>query len=124
MTAITQAIFDGDHPRARSQSLTDDHVTAAAAIARDYGRGAVFETLFVATLGRNHVAVVQALCDRFRFLVVPRGLYRFIGDPFLISQQFPANFADAGPLVDLEWDVVTHSRRSLEELRGILKSED
>jgi hypothetical protein len=124
MAAIAHAVLDGEHARFRSPGCSDDHLTAAAAIARNYGGGGDFEAFFVTTLDRKNVAVVQVRGDRFRFLIVPRELYQHIGDPFVIAQRFPANLADHGPIADLEWDVVVAKRRSLEDLQTILKSDD
>ena len=124
MTAIAQAVLDNDILRARSQEFSENQVAAATAIARQFGRGAEFNSLFTADLDKGHVGVVQVLGSRFRFLAVPRDLYRAIADPFVISQRFPANFSDAGPLTDLEWDVGPLPGRSVEHLRAVLKSDD
>jgi hypothetical protein len=85
---------------------------------------------FACPFGKRHVAVVRVE-DRpgsenilgFRFLMVATDLYRHLGDPFAISDRFPANWA-TGPLPDLTWPTKPLPERTLEQLNHILKNGD
>jgi hypothetical protein len=86
---------------------------------------------FACPFGRAHVAVVRVE-DRpgsgdplgFRFLVLGRELYAHLGDPFAISDRFPAEWVTSGPLADLAWPLETLPERTLEQLQDVLKSGD
>ncbi|MCS6865485.1 MAG: hypothetical protein RMJ56_03605 [Gemmataceae bacterium] len=84
---------------------------------------------FACPFGRNHVAVVRVE-DRpndllgFRFLVLTRDLYRYLGDPFAISDRYPVNWNVSGWLPDLEWPMELLPERTLEKLDAILKHGD
>jgi hypothetical protein len=84
---------------------------------------------FACPFGRSHVAVVRVE-DRpggflgFRFLVLSRDLYLYLGDPFAISDRYPANWNATGPLTDLAWPMEVLPERTLEQLDAILKHGD
>jgi hypothetical protein len=92
--------------------------------------------VFACPVGRTHVAVVQAAdLDvgveshrppplAFRFLVLTRKLYEALGDPFTIADRYPPNWSARGTLPDLEWDAGPLPRRTVEQVRGILKGGD
>lgn len=84
---------------------------------------------FACPFGKAHVAVVRVE-DRpggalgFRFLVLARELYKFLGDPFAVAERYPANWDATGPLEDLAWPREVLPERTLEQLDGILKTGD
>jgi hypothetical protein len=84
---------------------------------------------FASPFGKTHVAVVRVE-DRpgeflgFRFLVLHRELYRHLGDPFAISDLFPANWHATGTLVELEWPPERLPERTLEQLDAVLREGD
>jgi hypothetical protein len=84
---------------------------------------------FACPFGRKHVAIVRVE-DRpggalgFRFLVLARELYKHLGDPFAISDRYPADWSVTGPLADLAWPMEVLPERTLEQLDAILKSGD
>ena len=84
---------------------------------------------FACPFGRKHVAVVRVE-DRsgsalgFRFLVLSRDLYRYLGDPFAISDRYPPDWSLTGPLSDLTWPMEVLPERTLEQLDAILKAGD
>jgi hypothetical protein len=85
---------------------------------------------FACPFGKRQVAVVRVE-DRpgpgdvlgFRFLILARDLYRYLGDPFAISDRFPANWS-TGPLQELAWPVQLLPERTLEQLDEVLKDGD
>jgi hypothetical protein len=84
---------------------------------------------FACPFGAKHVAVVRVE-DRpgealgFRFLVLGRALYRYLGDPFAIADRYPPNWNATGHLADLEWPMEVLPERTLEQLDEILKHGD
>ncbi|MGL6095716.1 MAG: hypothetical protein ACRC7O_07975, partial [Fimbriiglobus sp.] len=62
----------------------------------------------------------------FRFLIVTRRLYEGLGgDPFLIADRFPPDWAAAGDLMPLEWPMEAAApRRTVGVVRDTLKSGD
>ncbi len=83
---------------------------------------------FACPFGQKHVAVVRVE-DRsgalgFRFLVLARDLYRYLGDPFAISDRYPPDWTATGPLADLAWPMEVLPERTLEQLDTILKAGD
>lgn len=84
---------------------------------------------FACPFGKKHVAVVRVE-DRpngllgFRVLVLARDLYRYLGDPFAISDRYPVDWNVTGPLVDLAWPMEVLPERTLEQLDAILKQGD
>jgi len=84
---------------------------------------------FACPFGKSRVAVV-AVGDRpdgtlgFRFLVLDRGLYRLLGDPFAISDRFPIDLAAKGPLPSLEWPAEPLPPRTVHALQSLLQSGD
>lgn len=84
---------------------------------------------FACPFGRRHVAVVRVE-DRpggalgFRFLVLARQLYVYLGDPFAIADRYPPDWSAVGPLADLAWPMEVLPERTLEQLDAILKAGD
>ena len=84
---------------------------------------------FACPFGAAHVAVVRVE-DRpgdylgFRFLVLSRDLYRHLGDPFTISDRYPANWHASGSLSELEWPQERLPERTLEQLDVVLREGD
>jgi hypothetical protein len=84
---------------------------------------------FACPFGKRHVAVVRVE-DRpagqlgFRFLVLSRDLYQHLGNPFAISDRYPANWLATGTLPDLEWPQETLPERTLEQLDAVLRDGD
>jgi hypothetical protein len=84
---------------------------------------------FACPFGKHRVAVVS-VADRpdgslgFRFLVLDRGLYRELGDPFAIADRFPEDWSAKGPLAMLEWPPEPLPPRRVEQLQQILKVGD
>jgi hypothetical protein len=84
---------------------------------------------FACPFGAKHVAVVRVE-DRpagllgFRFLVLSRDLYRYLGDPFAISDRYPPDWSAFGSLADLAWPMEVLPERTLEQLDAILKHGD
>jgi hypothetical protein len=85
---------------------------------------------FACPFGKRCVAVVRVE-DRpgpdgllgFRFLIVSRDLYRHLGDPFAISDRYPAAWT-TGTLPDLTWPMEVLPERTLEQLDHVLKHGD
>lgn len=85
---------------------------------------------FACPFGRRQVAVVRVE-DRpgpgdvlgFRFLILDRDLYRFLGDPFSISDRYPPSWA-TGTLPELTWPNEVLPERTLEALDDVLKHGD
>ena len=84
---------------------------------------------FACPFGANAVAVVRAE-DRpggalgFRFLVLARELYRYLGDPFAVADRYPADWYASGRLPDLAWPEEVLPERTLEQLDAVLKHGD
>jgi hypothetical protein len=84
---------------------------------------------FACPFGKSHVAVVRVE-DRpgdflgFRFLILHRDLYLHLGDPFAISDRYPANWHASGTLPELEWPHETLPERSVEQLDAVLRDGD
>jgi hypothetical protein len=87
------------------------------------------DAVFACPFGKKHVAVVR-VADQpdgslgFRFLVLTRELYRHLGDPFAITDQFSAEWSAKGPLPVLEWPPEPLPPRRVESLQEILKGGD
>jgi hypothetical protein len=85
--------------------------------------------VFACPFGAKHVAVVRVE-DRpagllgFRFLVLSRDLYRYLGDPFAVSDRYPADWDKTGTLAELSWPMEVLPDRTLEQLDAILKHGD
>jgi hypothetical protein len=60
----------------------------------------------------------------FRFLILSRDLYRHLGDPFAISDRFPADLTATGALPLLSWPAEPLPERAIEELDAVLKTGD
>lgn len=89
--------------------------------------------VFALPLDATRVAVVHA-ADRtdgsldpplaFHVLILPRPLYRLLGDPFAVADRFPANFDARGSLPQLAWPPEPLPPRTVEDLNAILKNGD
>ncbi|MBY0458751.1 MAG: hypothetical protein K2V38_15550 [Gemmataceae bacterium] len=84
---------------------------------------------FACPFGAKGVAVV-VVEDRpgdvlgFRFLVLARDLYRYLGDPFAIAERYPVEWNATGKLPELEWPKAILPERTLEQLDAVLKVGD
>lgn len=84
---------------------------------------------FACPFGKSGVAVVT-VADQpdgalgFRILVLPRDLYRHLGDPFAIAERFPEEWSARGALATLEWPPEPLPTRRVEDLQHILKTGD
>lgn len=84
---------------------------------------------FACPFGKKHVAVVRVE-DRpngalgFRFLILARELYVYLGDPFAISDRYAPDWNATGPLADLTWPMEVLPERTVEQLDAILKAGD
>lgn len=116
---------------ARSFGFLDDWDSEAERLCRGFGtpaeqfsvRGAVFAQPF----GKMHVAIVQAQGDvrrlQFRLLVVERSVYsRYIADPFLVADRFPADFSNTSHMPALEWAEEAPPPRTIDKLQHVLQT--
>ena len=84
---------------------------------------------FACPFGAKAVAVVRVE-DRpggllgFRFLVLSRDLYRYLGDPFAVADRYPPDWNTTGRLANLAWPMEVLPERTLEQLDAILKAGD
>ncbi|MBA4066120.1 MAG: hypothetical protein C0501_20860 [Isosphaera sp.] len=86
---------------------------------------------FACPFGRDAVAVVRVE-DRpgpgdplgFRVLVLSADLYRHLGDPFAVSDRFPADWSVSGRLPELEWPPTPLPERTVEQLDAVLRAGD
>src|SRR5262245_58645757 len=86
---------------------------------------------FACPFESRQVAVVQ-VTDRpgpndplaFRFLVLDRGLYKHLGDPFAVADRYPPSWDVSGPLAVLEWPHELLPPRRVEQVDAILKHGD
>src|SRR3954468_19690461 len=100
---IQQALVIGDNRGVRVVAQTDGFdAPEAERVAVLFGAGpegvACPPAPFACPFGAKHVAVVRVE-DRpggplgFRVLVLSRDLYRYLGDPFAISDRYPADWS-------------------------------
>ncbi|QEL17992.1 hypothetical protein [Limnoglobus roseus] len=122
---------------ARSAEIDFAAEEAIFSIAVKFGRRpagvACPAAVFAYGIDRNRVAVVQ-VADRtdgsddpplaFHFLLLSRKVYAELGDPFAIADRYPANFDARGSLAQLAWPPEPLPRRSVVELRAMLKAGD
>ena len=90
--------------------------------------------LFVLEFGKAHVAVVQVADAvphaggfvplQFRFLIFTKRTYDLLGDPFALSDRYPANWSAAGELAVLEWPEEYLPKRRVEDVLALLKAGD
>ena len=86
---------------------------------------------FACPVGKKYVAVVT-VADRpgpgdllgFRFLVLSRDLYQFLGDPFAIADRYPPDWSASGTLPVLMWPMEVLPERTVEQLDAVLKGGD
>src|SRR5439155_17724138 len=116
---------------ARSPGFLDEWQPEAERLC--LGSGAPVEpfsqpAVFAQPLDRNYVAVVQVIAPnppdvRCHLLVVPLKVYRGVGDPFLIAEQFPAPWDTRVVLPTLpeqeEW-----APRTVDKVRRVLQEDD
>ena len=131
---IQQAIVIGDNRGVRVIAQTDDFdIPEAERIAVLFGARPAGVACplahFACPFGKKHVAVVRVEDqpgDRlgFRFLILSRELYRYLGDPFAIADRYPVNWSVSGRLPDLAWPMEVLPERTLEQLDAILKAGD
>lgn len=82
---------------------------------------------FARPFGKGHVAVVT-VADRpgdllgFRFLVLSRELYAYLGNPFAVADRYPPNWFASGSLPALEWPMEVLPERTVEQLDAVLKA--
>lgn len=131
---IQQAVALRDARGARVVAHTDDFDTPEAErVAVLFGERpdgvACPLAHFACPFGKKHVAVVRAE-DRpggalgFRFLVLARELYKYLGDPFAVGERYPPDWNATGRLTDLAWPMEVLPERTVEQLDIILKSGD
>jgi hypothetical protein len=139
--AVEQAVFirpDGGHPQIRERSplFAEAWLREAEQLMVGFGeRPAGYPcpaAIFASPLGKKHVAIVQ-VADRpiegtglalgFHVLVLAMSEYRdFLGDPFLVADQFQAPWHGAGqPLMSLALCAKSLKRRSLVDVQAVLK---
>src|SRR5262249_4736738 len=120
---IEQAIHADGTILARSSGFLDDWTAEAGRLCTLFGERPPGITcplaVFARPLGRRHVAVAQ-VADQpdnpthlaFRLLVLPAKLYAELGgDPFRVSDQFPADWQARGELPRLQWTAGPAPRR-------------
>lgn len=132
--SIAQLLVDGDNLLARSSKVTDDWITLALTISRQFGDPPPDvecpEALFAKPFGKKHVAVVQVAGPttrpalRFRFLILGQELYNHLGDPFAIADRYPPEWNARGTLPDLDWPPQPLPPRTIEQLDAVLKNGD
>jgi len=131
---IQQAVVLGDSRGVRVVAHTDDFDSPEAErIAVLFGSRpagiACPLAHFACPFGKTHVAVVRVE-DRpggalgFRFLILSRDLYQYLGDPFAVADRYPPNWHATGRLADLAWPMEVLPERTLEQLDAILKVGD
>ncbi len=139
---IAQALVIADAAGPKVAAKSDDvpfaWEEAARTAAVRFGRRppgvACPAAVFACPVGRTHVAVVQ-VADQpgppggdpplgFRFLVLTRKLYEALGDPFAVADKFPPDWSARGDLPPLEWDAGPLPRRTVEQVRAVLKAGD
>ena len=84
--------------------------------------------VFAQPLDRRQVAVVQAIAPnppevRFHILVIPLRVYRGLGDPFLIAEQFPAPW-DARVVLPTLTPQEETPPRTVDKVRRVLQEDD
>jgi len=131
--AILTATHGGWEIAARSPGWSDDWKTNVDQICTGFGDPPSSEHLplcvLAQPLGRDHAAILQCASDgspprlRFHVLAVPDALYRSIGDPFLIAEQFPPPWEARVVLPDLVWTEGPPDR-SVERVQRILQEDD
>jgi hypothetical protein len=138
---LHQALFTRDDRGVRLDAqtgpFTGDWLALAERICEGFGPrpGGVPcpEAIFAAPFGPRHVAVGTAtdapgagpgLPLRFRLLVLELPLYRAIGDPFAVAEQFPPDWSVSGDLPVRVWPDSPLPPRSLDRARQALQHGD
>ncbi len=93
---------------------------AARTVAARFGPPA--DTVFVTDLA-GRPAVVQGRAAGFRFLLTSPPLAG-LGIPFAVGERFPPDWAARGDLPPVEWPDEPPPRRTVEDLRAVLKAGD
>ncbi|HEY2786630.1 MAG TPA: hypothetical protein VGJ05_16815 [Fimbriiglobus sp.] len=126
----------GPQAVARSDGVPAEWDELAVQIATEFGpRPAGVKcpaALFACPFGPKHVAVVQ-VADLppdggdpplgFRFLILEKLLYAFLGDPFEIADRFPPDWSAKRSLATLEWPPEV-TKRTVEQVRAVLQTGD
>jgi hypothetical protein len=138
---IAQALVlsDASGPRVIAQSADlpfawqDSALTMIAQLGRRPSAGVRCPSaIFARPLGKTHVAIGH-VADQYdavdspllcRFLFLNKTLYKILGDPFAVSDEFPVDWQCRGVMPDLIWPPRPLPPRTVEELQRILKSGD
>jgi hypothetical protein len=136
---VAQALYfrRDDEPailQARSADFADEWRADAERIVAGFGRRpggiACPLTVLALPLTRRAVAVVRVTDQgdgaarrlAFHFLVMDRTAYeRCAGDPFAVTRQLPATWDAAGTLATLTWPGEPLPRRTVEDVRKVLR---
>lgn len=131
---IQQAVAFGDTRGVRVVASTDQFDSPEAErIATLFGSRppgiACPAAQFACPFGKKHVAVVQVEDQAngaigFRFLILARELYAYLGDPFAVAERIPPDWHATGALAELAWPMAVLPPRTLEQLDAILKTGD
>jgi hypothetical protein len=122
---------------ARSDGVPPEWEDRAKEIAAAFGPRPVGvkcpSAILVIGFGKKHVAVVQ-VADLipegddpplgFRFLIIDKALYQYLGDPFLVADRFPPDWSAKRPLPTLDWPAEAPPRRTVEQVRSVLEHGD
>jgi hypothetical protein len=130
--ALAAATPAGVEITAASPGFRDDWRPAAERLCAGFGtpdRPLAAPAVFAQPFGRQHVAVVQAVAPRppdvrFHVLVLPRGLYAAVGDPFAVAELFPAPWDAHVVLPTLFWPDEPLPPRALDKVRRVLQEDD
>ncbi len=120
---------------ARSEGIEFVHEEFASRTAVAYGvppdSESEFEAVFTLPYDAETVAIATVKASRdagprlaMRFLFVPVPLYRWIGDPFAISDRQPMSALARGRLPVISWQAEPRPQRSVEALQQILQTGD
>ena len=85
-----------------------------------FGKGQVAIVL----VADQHLAGSSETALAFRFLVMSRGLYQHLGDPFAIADRYPPAWTVTGTLPDLDWPMEVLPPRKVEDVDHALKTGD
>ena len=84
------------------------------------GERGELESLFVRPFARGWITVVRVSQGRFHFLILTQRLYDGLGDPFLLTERFPTQWALRGFLPTLHWPADEVPQRNVDELHAML----
>lgn len=128
--AIVMRDARGVRVAARSDAFDEPEAERISVLFGDRAEGVACPVAhFACPFGKAHVAVVRVE-DRpggalaFRFLVLARGLYQHLGDPFAISDRYAPNFDATGTLPEIAWPMEVLPPRTVAQLDAILQDGD